>query len=189
MSSTGQVTDADLVERARGGDKDAFGELVVRHQASVYRAALAALNAAGEAEDAAQEAFVTAYQRLASFRGESSFKTWLLAIAWRAALDHRRSLVRRLRRFSFGEVPEDVAGDPAPSPEGELLDSERLRHVQRLIRSLPAALRDALLLQAAGEHSYEEMAAILGAPSGTLKWRVSEARRILRSKLEGLGYA
>ena len=169
MSSTGQVTDADLVERARGGDKDAFGELVERHRTSVYRAALAALGATGEAEDAAQEALVTAYQRLASFRGESSFKTWLLAIAWREALDRRRSLVRRLRRFSFGDVPETAAEDPAPSPEGEFLGAERLGHVQRLIRSLPAALRDALLLQAAGEHTYDEMSAILGSPSGTIK--------------------
>ena len=189
MPSTGQVTDVELVARARGGDKDAFGELVERHRISVYRAALAALRSPAEAEDAAQEAFVTAYLRLDSFRGESTFKTWLLSIAWREALDRRRSLVRRLRRFSFGEPLDDGPDDPGPSPECALLNAERLSAVRRLVKTLPAPLRDALLLQATGDHTYEALAEILGTPSGTIKWRVSEARRILRSKLETLGYA
>src|SRR3954463_7898610 len=76
--STVRVSDADLVARAVRGDAAAFGELVDRHRSAVERAARAALGSHADAEDAAQEAFLVAYQRLASFRGEASFKTWLL---------------------------------------------------------------------------------------------------------------
>ena len=92
--STECVSDVDLVTRARQGDPAAFGELVDRHRSAVYRAALAAIGSAADAEDASQEAFLTAYRRLSSFRGEASFKTWLLTIAWHQAINHRRGLTR-----------------------------------------------------------------------------------------------
>ena len=88
------MTDAELVERARQGEPAAFGELVERHRSAVYRAALAALGSPADAEDAAQEAFLTAYRRLSSFRAEASFKTWLLTIAWHQAINQRRGLTR-----------------------------------------------------------------------------------------------
>jgi len=93
------VTDAELVERARQGDCAAFGDLVDRHRAAVYRAALAALGSAADAEDAAQEAFLTAYRRLDGFRGDASFKTWVLTIAWHQAINQRRRLARWWRLF------------------------------------------------------------------------------------------
>lgn len=81
------MSDVDLVARARAGDQAAFGELVDRHRTAVYRAALAALGSHGDAEDAAQDAFLLAYRRLDSFRGDASFKT--------GAPDHSMSLVYR----------------------------------------------------------------------------------------------
>src|SRR3954453_21872333 len=75
--------DLDLVRRAQAGDADAFGELVERNRRAVFRAALAVLGSAAEADDAAQDAFVMAYRKLGSFRGEAAFRTWILAIAWR----------------------------------------------------------------------------------------------------------
>ncbi|HZB25975.1 MAG TPA: RNA polymerase sigma factor, partial [Vicinamibacterales bacterium] len=75
-----------------------------------------------------------------------------------------------------------------PSHEERLAGRELQRQLARLIASLKPPLRDALLLAAGGEHSYEEIAAMLGIPAGTLKWRVSEARRILRTKLAATGY-
>jgi RNA polymerase sigma-70 factor (ECF subfamily) len=72
------VSDVDLVARARQGDPAAFGELVERHQTAVFRAALAALGSHADAEDAAQDAFLLAFRRLDTFRGDASFKTWLL---------------------------------------------------------------------------------------------------------------
>ena len=162
-----------------------------RHRAAVYRAAHAALGSASEAEDVAQEAFLAAYRKMDSYRGEASFKTWLLKIAWRQALTRRRRLVSRWRRFvSVGDPPEvpsaGAGGDR--SPEATLIDAELVGHVQRLVRALPARLRDPLLLCADGEQTYHEIASVLGIPQGTLKWRVAEARRRLKERLVRLGY-
>ena len=97
--STVCVSDVDLVARARQGDPAAFGELVDRHRTAVYRAALAALGSHADAEDAAQDAFLVAFRRLDTFRGDASFKTWLLTIAWHQAINRRRTLTRFLRRM------------------------------------------------------------------------------------------
>ena len=75
------------------------------------------------------------------------------------------------------------------SQEDAVVDEELQRNVMRLIGTLPRKLRDALLLAGTGEHTYEEISQILGAPLGTVKWRVSEARRVLKKKLAALGYA
>jgi RNA polymerase sigma-70 factor, ECF subfamily len=196
--STGCVTDllTDLVARARRGDTEAFGDLVDLHRQAVYRAALAALRSPEDAEDVAQEAFVTAFQKLDGFRGEASFKTWVITIAWRKALDRRSSLARWMRRLAPGGRPEDdgradpidnlPAGDP--SHEEVFLGAELASAVRQRIDALPSKLRDALLLVGAGEHSYEEAAAVLGIPVGTVKWRVSEARRRLKAALVESGY-
>ena len=84
------MTDGELVEQVRAGDTAAFGELVERHQAAVYRAALAVLGSPADAEDVAQEALVLAYRRIDQFRGEASVKTWMISIAWRLSLSRRR---------------------------------------------------------------------------------------------------
>jgi RNA polymerase sigma-70 factor (ECF subfamily) len=185
------VNDDALVDQARRGDTAAFGALVDRHGCAVQRAALAVLGSRQEAEDVAQEAFVTAYRKLHTFRGESAFRTWLLRIAWREAQDRRRSLTRRLRRF-VAVAGDDAWPDPAPAgrpPQEEALAAAELGvHVRRLLRALPAKLREALLLAASGEHTYDDMAAILDVPAGTLKWRVFEARRRLKQRLSSLGY-
>jgi len=196
--STGCVTDAqllELVDRARQGDTEAFGDLVDRHRHAVYRAALAALRSPEEAEDVAQEAFVTAYQKLDTFRGEASFKTWVVTIAWRKALDRRASLSRWWRTARPEATAADEPGDAierlaasGPSQEDEFLGSELAGHLRRLVTTLPAKLRDSLLLVGSGDYSYEEAAAVIGAPVGTVKWRVSEARRLLKRKLARLGY-
>ena len=183
----------ELLARARAGDAAAFGEIVREYQAPVYRAALAVLGSPAEAEDAAQDAFVAAFRRLASFRGEAALKTWLVAIAWRKALTRRRRLqwlrTRTAARTARTDVdPIDLAVDPADGPQSATLDAELRRQIRTLVRSLPSKLRDALLLVAGGDHSYDEAAAILRVPVGTAKWRVAEARRVLRAKLRALGY-
>jgi DNA-directed RNA polymerase specialized sigma24 family protein len=91
------LSDLDLVRQAQAGDSDAFGELVERNRRAVFRAALAAVGNAAEADDVAQETFVTAYRKLSGFRAEAAFRTWLLSIAWRKAIDRRKGLVRWLR--------------------------------------------------------------------------------------------
>ena len=212
--SISSVTDAELVARARNGDHAAFGDLVDRHRTAVYRAALAALRSHAEAEDAAQDAFVLAWRRLGSFRGDASFKTWLLTIAWHQAINRRRGLLGRWRQMisfddawtsSIGPAPDATyaeAGNAgsastvgsgfrrtvAGSPEQLVADGELRRDIERGIRALSPKLRDTLLLAQSGEYSYEEIATMLKAPLGTIKWRVSEARRMVKRFLGARGY-
>ena len=188
------VTDADLVTRARQGDAAAFGELVDRHRTAVYRAALAALGSHEDAEDAAQDAFLLAYRRIESFRGQASFKTWLLTIAWHQAINRRRSLASAWRRMVAPKTEEEATSMMANiavaerTPEQAAADQQLRRGIRDAIRALSPKLRDALLLAQAGEYSYEEIAAMLKAPVGTIKWRVSEARRGVRAYLRERGY-
>jgi RNA polymerase sigma-70 factor (ECF subfamily) len=202
------VTDAELVARARTGDHAAFGDLVDRHRTAVYRAALAALRSHAEAEDAAQDAFVLAWRRLGSFRGDASFKTWLLTIAWHQAINRRRTLGRWWQRTA--PLPEDssyvvsglsrtsgsgtiegrtsIAGTIDATPEQLVVDQQLRRDIQQGIRALSPKLRDALLLAQSGDYTYEEIATMLKAPLGTIKWRVSEARRTVKTFLRNRGY-
>jgi RNA polymerase sigma-70 factor (ECF subfamily) len=188
-------TDLELVRLAQSGDSAAFGELVSRNRRAVFRAALAAVGSAAEADDVAQEAFVAAYQKLASFRGDSAFRTWLLAITWRKAIDRRNGLTRWLRLTVTPRPGEDEAEDAIermPSndraQDDALASGELQRQIRRLVAALPTKLRDTLLLAGSGEYTYEQVAVMLNIPVGTVKWRMSEARRILRTKLEALGY-
>jgi RNA polymerase sigma-70 factor (ECF subfamily) len=185
------VSDLELVARARQGDHAAFGALVDRHGTAVYRAALAALGSHADAEDAAQDAFVAAFRRLDQFRGEASFKTWLLTIAWRQAINRRRARRWWWRRFA---PPEDgkPSAEPAsadPTPEESMGERQLRAAIGRAIDGLRPVLRDTLLLVQSGEHTYEEIGSMLGVPTGTIKWRVSEARRRIRITLRGQGYA
>ena len=192
--STVCVSDAQLVARARQGDPVAFGELVDRHRSAVYRAALAALGSHAEAEDAAQDAFVMAFKRLGGFRGDASFKTWLLTIAWHQAINRRRSLRRMLRQIvqpasstDQESVVEHVAASGL-SPEAAAATTELRRSIRGAIRSLAPKLRDALLLAQSGDYTYAEIAAMQSTPVGTIKWRVSEARRLVKLRLRESGY-
>jgi RNA polymerase sigma-70 factor (ECF subfamily) len=187
------VTDADLVARARQGDTAAFGELIDRHRSAVYRAARAALGSHADAEDAAQEAFLRAFRRLNDFRGEASFKTWLLAIAWHQAINRRRSLTRMWRRIIDPDRtdPEiEMANLPACSstPEDAAVHAQLHAAVRDQIRALPSKLRDALLLAQSGEYTYAEISTMVGVPVGTVKWRVSEARRVIKLRLLKRGH-
>jgi len=188
------VSDDDLVARARQGDPAAFGALVDRHRSAVYRAALAALGSHAEAEDAAQEAFLLAYRRLNGFRGDASFKTWLLTIAWHQAINRRRSMTRFLRQIVQPARDEDQESTleqlPAreASPEDAAARGQLHRAIRAAIRSLAPKLRDALLLAQSGDHSYAEIGAMLDVPVGTIKWRVSEARKLVKARLRERGY-
>ena len=181
------VTDEELVLLARQGDPDAFDQLVARHQSAVFRAALAALRVREDAEEVAQDAFIRAWHALGRFRGDSSFRTWVLRIAWNRAISRRRGLAGWLRRAT----PIDDVAEPAAVGDGQfagMQNAELQAHVVSAIQALTPKLRDALLLVQSGEYQYDEIARMLGIPLGTVKWRVSEARRKVREKLAALGY-
>ena len=144
-----------------------------------------------DAEDAAQEAFVVAWQKLGGFRGDATFRTWLLTIAWRKALDKRRQRQTwwtRMRsassRFGVEEAdPMDTLAGSEPNPERAAVAHDLAQRVRVAIGQLSPKLRDTLLLAATGEHTYEEIAAVLGVPLGTVKWRVAEARRLVNAQV------
>ena len=196
-AAAASAADLVLVRRAQAGDVAAFGELVERNRRAVFRAALAAVGSATEADDVAQEAFITAFQKLNGFRAESSFKTWLLTITWRKAIDRRKSVTRWMHRMASpghsGETGEewdsmDRVAAGGQSQEDDLVTSDLQKRLKPLIASLPRKLRDALLLAGAGDHSYDEIGRMLKIPTGTVKWRVSEARKVLKQKMAAMGY-
>jgi RNA polymerase sigma-70 factor (ECF subfamily) len=195
-SEAAAPSDLELVRRAQAGDMDAFGALVDRNRRAVFRAALAAVRSPDEADEVAQETFVTAFRKLGHFRGEAAFRTWLLAIAWRKAIDRRKGITRWLQRLAPApDTDEGQASDgtehlPARdrSQEDVLISADLQSQVRKLIATLPPKLRDPLLLAGSGEYSYEQIATMLRIPVGTLKWRVSEARRVLKRKLAAAGY-
>ncbi len=179
-----------LVASAQTGDHAAFGALVAMHERVVFRTALAALGSREDAEDAAQEAFVMAWRRLGGFRGDSTFKTWLLTITWRKALDRRRSRrvwwSRQITSFGIDDdaSPLDGIATSEPNAERVAVSKDLADRAKDEITRLSPKLRDALLLAASGEHRYEEIAKLLDIPLGTVKWRVAEARRLLTIRLE-----
>lgn len=197
MSEAVNADDLALVRRAQSGDVEAFGELVERHRRAVFRAALAAVRSPADADEVAQDAFVTAFQKLDGFRGEASFKTWLLAITWRKGIDRRKSVTKWMQRLvspgragDEGEEWDPMERLPAggQTQEEDAMTSDLQRRLKPLIAGLPRKLRDALLLAGSGDHSYPEIAQMLGIPLGTLKWRVCEARKVLRRKMAVMGY-
>jgi RNA polymerase sigma-70 factor, ECF subfamily len=196
-----------LAQQAQAGSAEAFCALVDLHQRAARRVAATALGQSPEVDEAVQDACVTAWQRINRLEDPAAFRAWLLRITWRKAIDRRRSLTAWLRRFggSTGggqdswtpagrgvgpaeHSPIDHLADPAAPADQRLLSRERDLVVARLIRSLPSRLRDPFLLAATGEHRYEDVAAMLGIPLGTVKWRVAEARRVLRDKLARVGF-
>jgi RNA polymerase sigma-70 factor (ECF subfamily) len=181
------VTDDELVRLAQAGDAGAFDQLVVRHQAAVFRAVLAALRVPEEAEEAAQDALVRAWQKLGTFRGDAAFRTWLLSIAWNRALSRRRSIGAWFARRAPIEAADRVRGNGA-GPHDVLRQRDLEQHVAAAIERLSPKLRDALLLAQSGEYGYDEVAAMLKVPVGTLKSRVFDARRQVKRRLAALGY-
>jgi RNA polymerase sigma-70 factor (ECF subfamily) len=166
--------DAQLIERVLAGEREAFSELVLRHQDALYRYALSLQLAPDVAQDLAQDAFVRGYERLHQCRDRDRFRSWLLGILRHLALDYRRDL----RRFTVGldGINEgDVARPPPP------LD---LRHaLAGALAALPELLREAFLLRHQQGYSYEEIAAITGSRVSAVKMRVHRAREQLQQAL------
>jgi RNA polymerase sigma-70 factor (ECF subfamily) len=180
-----------LVALARTGDRAAFGRLIEGHLPAARRVALAAVGQPSDADEAVQEAAVAAWKRLDGLQDPAAFRGWFMRIVWRKAIDRRRSLRSWFDRFGAapaieGEPMEFAASDPAP--DAILMSRELTFAIRQVIKALPRKLRDPFLLAASGDHRYEDIAALLGTPLGTVKWRVSEARRQIRMKLDRMGH-
>jgi RNA polymerase sigma factor (sigma-70 family) len=176
------LDDSELVERARQGDVDAYEQLVQRYQGLAHRVAYLVTREPGEAEDAAQEAFVKAYYALGRFRRGASFKPWLLRIVTNEALNRRRSAARR-EGLSLRTARERPSGDAAPSPEVAALEQERRTALLDAINALSEADQLVVSYRYFLGLSEAEMAQALGCARGTVKSRLSRALARLREAI------
>jgi RNA polymerase sigma-70 factor (ECF subfamily) len=172
--------DPVLIARARHGDLDAFDALVRVHQDRVYHLAYRVTGNHEDAADAAQDAFVRAYQALPRFRGDAAFSTWLHRIATNAALD----LIRR--RPAHAPVDLSLADRGPGGPEHEADRRETGRRVHAALAQIPAEFRVAVVLRDLQGFDYEEIARILAVPVGTVRSRISRGREALRTRLSDL---
>lgn len=168
------------LEQARRGDKFAFGQLIEAYQGPVYNLAYRMLNNSGEAEEAAQEAFIRAYTRLESYDPAHKFSTWLLSITSNYCIDQIRK--RRAVLLSIDEpLPPHPAlhSDNNKGPEAEYMAQEREALVQSLLKELPDEYRQAVVLRYWYDMSYEEIAEMQKTTVSAVKSRLFRARRIL----------
>ncbi len=171
-----QESDAALVARAQQGDEAAFEQLVRRHQRYAFNVAYRVLGDYAEAEDMTQEAFVRAWRGLRTFRGQAKFTTWLYRIVHNLCLNRLPHLRRELVQ---SEPLEEVLPNPvAPLPE-RFEAQERVAFLHAQVTQLPEKYRLVLTLRYLQDLSYQEIAAVLDVPMGTVKTHIHRARRLL----------
>lgn len=173
----GQSDEAELIRRSLAGDGDAFGILVERYQGLAINISYRMIGELPLAEDLAQEAFLKAWLNLSSFRGESTFRSWLGRIVTNSTIDY----VRRQARFP-GSHEHWVA--QIDTPAALIMQEETRERVRSAVLSLPMHCRAALVLREYEELSYKEIAQALGIPLGTVMSRLNYARNRLRELLE-----
>jgi len=184
--------DQQLVERAQRGDKRAFELLVAKYQRKLGRLLSRLVRDPAEVEDVTQEAFIKAYRALPSFRGESAFYTWLYRIGINTAKNYLVAMGRRAptstgfdheeaENFEDAEQLRDTA-----TPENELIGKQIAATVNRAMEQLPEDLRTAITLREIDGLSYEEIAAAMDCPIGTVRSRIFRAREAIAAELRPL---
>jgi len=194
------VSDLSLVRRVQRGDKGAFDALVLKYQHKVVKLVMRYVRNPAEAEDIAQEAFIKAYRALPQFRGDSAFYTWLYRIAINTAKNAVVSRDRSPVEYNLDAEHSDESYDmqsrlkDSETPEGLVLTDEIRGTVNAAIEALPEDLRTAIVLRELEGLSYEEIAAAMGCPVGTVRSRIFRAREAIDRRLRevfegGLGRA
>ena len=183
-----------LVRKLKARVPGAFETLINQHQTSVFNLVYRMLGSRAEAEDLAQEIFITIFKQIESFRGDSSLETWIYKVASNHCINRKKYLARRqyYTRSSFTELGDNkrtvedkasmVSNMPRPDEEAEGLQMERL--LQDAITSLDDEHRLVLVLRDIQNLSYEEIEEIIGVPAGTVKSRLHRARMALKKKLK-----
>lgn len=181
--------DQELVVRVQQGDKKAFDLLVLKYQLRVSKLVSRFLRNQADVPDVVQDAFIKAYRALPNFRGESAFYTWLYRIAINTAKNH---LVAQSRKNPANSIDAQEAEDYGASewlkefasPEREALASELESIIHKAMGDLPPDLREAITLREIEGLSYEEIAAVMDCPVGTVRSRIFRAREAIDSKLQ-----
>jgi len=181
------LTDEVLVQKSKNGDLEAFDQLVLRYESKVFNLAYRFMGNYADASDLAQETFIRLYQSLVSFRGDSSFSTWLFRVAANACRDELRKRQRR-KNVSMDEMvalsPANVpVADNAYSPEETVQRHEVQRQVQECLKQLSDDHRLILVMREIQDLSYEEIAEVLQCSLGTVKSRINRARNALKERM------
>ena len=177
-SLASQANDARLVEQARHGDTDAFGELVQRYERRVIKVIRRFMPDQEMALDLAQDAFLKAFDRLEQFDPSRRFGPWLFRIAVNTTYDHLRKIKRKGKWALFSEAGENRVPDPqAPDPRGEIDLSQEVRTV---LEDIPETYRTVLVLRDLEGFSTSEVAAVTERSEATIRWRLAEARRMFK---------
>ncbi len=178
LSNAPKLDDTILVKQTRNGDRRAFSELVRRYQTTVYRSCYRILGEKEDARDASQETFLRAYDKLDTFRGRSTFKTWLLRVAMNVSLNERSSRGRKVPHNNIGLVQQFVASTEAP--EAELMRAEAATQIHNALQLVQPDHRAAIVLRELEGLTYQETAESLGIPEGTAKSWVHRGREQLK---------
>lgn len=181
---TGEQDEAHLVRASQRGDQEAFALLVGRYQHRLFNLNLGMLKDSGDARESTQETFVTAWQRLPELRDEARFSTWLYRIAYQCGLRQLERSTRVHAWHSAGQgeqIQEKISTQKQGAETTENPDPQAL--VREQLESLPLTYRSVLLLRHLHNQTYEEIAAILSMPSGTVKTHLFRARTLLKERL------
>jgi RNA polymerase sigma-70 factor (ECF subfamily) len=183
------ASDLSLVRRVQRGDKGAFDALVLKYQHKLVKLVMRYVRNPAEAEDIAQEAFIKAYRALPQFRGDSAFYTWLYRIAINTAKNAVVSRDRNPVEYDLDRSNTDESYDmqgrmkDSETPEGLVLTDEIRSTVNAAIDALPDDLRTAIVLRELEGLSYEEIAAAMACPVGTVRSRIFRAREAIDQRL------
>lgn len=182
------MDEAKLISQAQQGDLTAYNTLVLHYQDIVYNVAYRIMKDPASAEDATQDAFISAYKAIKSYRG-GSFKSWLLRIVTNTCYDELRRRKRR-PQSSLDEITDDnpsvsFMADDQPGPEKHRQQVELVDAVKRCMDELPDEQRIAAVLCDIEGRDYQEIADIMAVSLGTVKSRISRARSKLRDCLQG----
>jgi len=185
---TAEIPDLTLVQRVQQGDRRAFDQLVLRYQHKVLKLVMRYMRNHAEAEDIAQEAFLKAYRAIHSFRGDSAFYTWIYRIAINTAKNALVAAKRRPLDYDLDlQDPEQNERNgrlrDEATPESLLLTDEIRQTVDAAIGALPEDLRRAVVLREYEGLSYEEIAAVMECPVGTVRSRIFRAREAIDRQL------
>ena len=172
------------IERARQGDREAFGRLVRKYQRRVYLTAYRMTGNEEDANDMAQEAFIRAFRGMARFDNRSNFFTWLYRIVVNVSLNHLRSRKRRAALpLESVTLPPELQRDAGDDPDRVLEAKRKLQKVHEAMDELGESLRTTVVLVVMEGMSYADAAEVLECSEGTVGWRMHEARRKLKERL------